>query len=705
MSDDKRKSVNWSNYGGYYSPYYDYDSDDYDYLDDWSGFSKRRKKYDSLGWWDRKDTSTKSPTTTSYSSGFGTYGGGSYRSSMSSFISGIYSGKSSLSEDATERLDKLVKKSLSLTKEFIAILDLPFKLRIVFSDESAESCSPDKRRLFIPTKIFDDYTSKEDDEIINTTVGFGLHEAAHLLYTDFELYSQAKDKEPDKHFKRFLFNLIEDERVEDLLLRNRPGYSDFINYSRNYKIEVIKSKGDTLIKKLASWTHKCSSLSNSEIDICRSIILNVIYAIRYPDLLDNEFVKNHKDFFSKVRKDLLNQPNRTLDSYGLAGKIEKEILDYLDTIFTKYYPKGSGSLLDIHRKIDESISDNPTTISYYTIDLLYGNDGDGGNSVDISGAGYISSEVIKDKRFQGHLEVFLGKAEFGSKKDTIFYKPETGDDDLFRKISAKVSKFLPQIRNKVKNVDKNSDINIYGCRTGLLDTTKLVEAIQGVPQVYYRTCKMSTNKTTVCVLVDESGSMDSKVSIDDSGIYKDVDWRGRISRAHLAREAAILLNNALGSLPGVNLYIYGHTADQKLQGNTELYIYKEPGYDNKFALTNISDKYENRDGVAILEVAKRIRNFTNDQVLMFVISDGQPSAVDYRGDSAIIDTRDKVRIASGLGFDIVQVVISCDLRERDVKSMFPNYIMLDDNIDELPTKLGQILKNSIIGNKKTVVTY
>ena len=29
----------------------------------------------------------------------------------------------------------------------------------------------------------------------------------------------------------------------------------------------------------------------------------------------------------------------------------------------------------------------------------------------------------------------------------------------------------------------------------------------------------------------------------------------------------------------------------------------------------------------------------------------------------------------------------------------------DNNIDELPTKLGQILKNSIIGNKKTVVTY
>ena len=301
----------------------------------------------------------------------------------------------------------------------------------------------------------------------------------------------------------------------------------------------------------------------------------------------------------------------------------------------------------------------------------------------------ISSSMIKDGDVRINTKVSLGICELGDNK-TVFYKNSKDKKSLYLEISRGVSKFVPCIRKKILDVDKNTTINIYGCRQGLLDTSKIAEAIQGVPQVYYRTCEVKTSKVAVGILVDESGSMSGD----------------RINRA---REAAILLNEALGSIPGVELFIYGHSADQHRPGNTEITIYREPGYNNKYALASISDKYENRDGIAILETAKRIRKFTKTPTLLFVISDGSPSARDYRGEEAIIDTGKKVKLVeSTMGMSVVQITISDfynDYCSHYIKNMFSKSIHLEDNLDDLAIELGKVLRNAVIENKETSMTF
>ena len=86
-------------------------------------------------------------------------------------------------------------------------------------------------------------------------------------------------------------------------------------------------------------------------------------------------------------------------------------------------------------------------------------------------------------------------------------------------------------------------------RSGMLDTGKIAEAFQGVPTVYMREGQVKSDRISVCILIDESGSM-----------YGEGETA--------ARDTAVLLNEAIGTLQNVDLYIYGHSTD----GGTALYV-------------------------------------------------------------------------------------------------------------------------------------
>ena len=73
---------------------------------------------------------------------------------------------------------------------------------------------------------------------------------------------------------------------------------------------------------------------------------------------------------------------------------------------------------------------------------------------------------------------------------------------------------------------------------------------------------VKSDRISVCILIDESGSM-----------YGDGE--------RAARDTAVLLNEAIGTLQNVDLYIYGHSTD----GGTALYVYRELLYPPLLSLT------------------------------------------------------------------------------------------------------------------------
>ena len=221
---------------------------------------------------------------------------------------------------------------------------------------------------------------------------------------------------------------------------------------------------------------------------------------------------------------------------------------------------------------------------------------------------------------------------------------------------------------------KDYQFSMRSMRSGRLDTNKIAEAAQHVPTVYERFGQVKTDKICVGVLIDESGSMHG-------------------SKIEKAREAAIFINEVFKGMRDVELYIYGHTADEdRGTSDTQIRIYREPKYQMEpFALGSVTARSNNRDGDAILATAKRIRKQTENKGILFVLSDGQPSANNYNGREAINDTRDKVTKAQNYGFQVIQIAIEESVPSKE---MFDYYIKMTD-IKNLPRDLVGYMSRKI----------
>lgn len=622
-------------------------------------------------WWKRKDYDDyyddeddgrwgRSIFRKSYKSSVGNSGELSRTINRSSWYGESYYSYSSVGKEEDAQLSKLIEKAYSSVKDMITIMDFPFLIRVNLNEGSDESSSysdyfseekrdNSERRIAVPSKIFD---STEDNETkINAFCGFGLHEAAHLRYTYLRVYLNflsfisGKYTFEEGEIIKIFINLLEDNRVEDLLLTERPGFQDFIDCAKSYNSKTLEEKLNIMRE--------------------RKLILffkTLIGILRFPGLIEEEVLEEYSEVYKEVQEKITPYPENLKDICSVSESIFKIIKEK--------------KLSDIDpaelKKILFLINDTESITS-----IMYGVDLDSGRKIDKSKVSRLLSS--KDSLTMKILE---GTVERGDSDKVFFEKPKGDRNDYLRDVRA-VQKYVPRLKKILTGTDKNYDFNIQGCRSGILDTTKLAEAYQGVPQVYLRQGHVRTNKSTICVLIDESGSMGGKKEI-------------------LARQAAILLNETFGKSLGVDLYIYGHTADIGSIGYINLSVYREGShYNPKFSLSKSCAKSQNRDGDAILEVAKRVRKFTKENCIMFVISDGSPCANGYVGIPAIKDTAAKVKEAEKLGFGIIQISIDA---VYGVKDMFDTYIDIGYNLEEMPKLLNEIVKTKVIKTKHTTVS-
>lgn len=618
-------------------------------------------------WWKRKDYDDeddgrwgRSIFRKSYKSFVGNSGELSRTINRSSWYGESYYSYSSVGKEEDAQLSKLIEKAYSSVKDMITIMDFPFPIRVNLNEGSDESSSysdyfseekrdNSERRIAVPSKIFD---STEDNETkINAFCGFGLHEAAHLRYTYLRVYLNflsfisGKYTFEEGEIIKIFINLLEDNRVEDLLLTERPGFQDFIDCAKSYNSKTLEEKLNIMRE--------------------RKLILffkTLIGILRFPGLIEEEVLEEYSEVYKEVQEKITPYPENLKDicsvSESIFKIIKKKKLSDIDPAELK--------------KILFLINGTESITS-----IMYGVDLDSGRKIDKSKVSRLLSS--KDSLTMKILE---GTVERGDSDKVFFEKPKGDRNDYLRDVRA-VQKYVPRLKKILTGTDKNYDFNIQGCRSGILDTTKLAEAYQGVPQVYLRQGHVRTNKSTICVLIDESGSMGGKKEI-------------------LARQAAILLNETFGKSLGVNLYIYGHTADIGSIGYINLSVYREGShYNPKFSLSKSCAKSQNRDGDAILEVAKRVRKFTKENCIMFVISDGSPCANGYGGIPAIKDTAAKVKEAEKLGFGIIQISIDAVYRVED---MFDTYIDIRYNLEEMPKLLNEIVKTKVIKTKHTTVS-
>ena len=604
-------------------------------------------------------------------------------------------------------MEELIKRAYALARNTISAMDIPSKVTVRLG--GGGSCT-EGRNVYVATDYFDD-DALATGEKLDIFLGLTAHEGSHLLYTEFPMMRKAAGVHP---LCAKLLNIIEDERIERNLGEDKPGLANYL--------KAVKRHYFGRYSGMTGGSEDASPLQK---------ILNCILGlIRYPRLLREEEMLEFGELLLKVEKVLTPYPDSTASAERAAEKIFELII--------KEYGRESGSAKEDSGEGKASPEESgrektsPDKREDSTDESDSGYSGEGTDSESDSGEDNaedtgedLPSERSREesvKAMESDLEkiaealeevaggpvqpdvegcsalrgdqlaeavstdrellakICEGEVETGSSKDVIFTRQKENRDGYMSALE-EVKQYVPAVRKVVKGRCVEYSLTHLGMRSGVLDTGKLAEAVQGVPTVYKRQGEVRSDRACVCMLVDESGSM------------------CRQGRMAAARNTAVLLNEALSSIPNIELFIYGHTADCERSGITELNIYREKGFAPKYALGSLEPRSNNRDGLAILETALRVRKQTKEEVLMFIISDGEPAAENYFGMRAIGHTKECVEKAEAMGFRIVQICINASY---DPALMFRHFIKME-NLGTLARDLGREIAKALSSKIKSHV--
>jgi len=230
--------------------------------------------------------------------------------------------------------------------------------------------------------------------------------------------------------------------------------------------------------------------------------------------------------------------------------------------------------------------------------------------------------------------------------------------------------------------ESDKDI-VKSLRMGKIDISKIAEVPAGNVAVYQREMEeMSTRPFSVCILMDESGSM--------GGWYdnKHENSPGPCKYTAMHRLIKSLYVAFSQLLPPDKMFIYGHSG-----GSTpEIYTYHDPFNPNFiFTVGNMKTRRcrQNYDGPVIEAVHQKVREFTDDRVIFLVLSDGAPAGEGYGGHQDIQDLKRVVEKARRDEF--VTVGIGIQYSAVDLYS----YSTVVMDLNEMPKKVSHILNQVV----------
>lgn len=600
-------------------------------------------------------------------------------------------------------LEFLIKRAYSLAKETIISMNLPFKVHIKISS-SEVSGATNGATIYLSTSIFDDKKISNGNKL-DVFLGTVIHEGCHLLYTDFGALKRIRGRDDlESRMIHTIANIIEDERVEQCLGEDKPGLARFLEKTKYYYFDLYEQKVNR------------KEFVVSDFDELMDCLLHII---RYPKYVKEEQLDKFIFAFIKIKELLTPFPENTEKVVEASCQIYRIFEEFLEKqpetksdkpAISTSGKNANGDDADTDENgsagEDESGKDTEIKTSAKKADPAdaskIGDTFQGSKSLGIPSSLPIMEKLFDVKSSKSPedandglspFEVSLavsrandllgrlceGEVENGTDERVFFEKPKPVKE-IYKISLDRVKRYIPVISRALKGHCKEYKLVHRSMRSGVIDTNKLAEAVQGVPTVYIRGGNVKTDKVSLCVLIDQSGSMNI------------------VDRIGAARDMAVLLNEAIGHIPNVELFIYGHSADISHGGDTNIFVYREKDYAPMYALGAVKAVQENRDGVAIYEVANRVRKQTDNNVLFFILSDGAPCAQGYIGSLAREHVRESVSRVEKMGFNVVQICINA--RDYAPSSMFKNYIIVND-LQHLASKIGNVIKKAIINKTKT----
>ena len=643
---------------------------------------------------------TISTTGDIYGRGAGyTWGSGTswWSDSHTGSMSSMWGGTSFYGNNENAEAYRLLKHKNHLDS-LCKVVDPTVKHMLSFSSHSSGHTNMRTGQIVIDGDLI-----KDSDDNLDITAGLAIHEKLHLVYSNdlVKWENDARSRMTTTTGQSMLLhdicNIIEDEYIEKQLATTSKGFVHYIEKcKKHYFVDGFEKMGKTK-------------------DAFADLINTFMLFVRYPSLIDTDRRKRHAPhirFFARTMTKALDSRENTYTSMesifsyllkafdkmneGGDDKRLEEAMDRAETKVGDMMSEFAKSGVDISDKEWERIReklkaeytkeerDRDTDDLYESmkkaddiIKALTGEDYDESKYIDDD-----LMEKIKELEETDYSETELDKAlAISSSQRKITWqkaKNDTYHSDRYKQAKRRVKKEISKLKKKVQLYGNMEKYTIRNQKRGKLDKRMLHRIPSGRMDLFKAEIVKEDKPLDICLLVDESGSMGSYC----------MDY---------ARMAAISIKEAMADNEMLNLWVYGHSADEQHRGDTEMIEYWSPSMqDRPMAMGGMRAKYENRDGTAIVASADRVKAQSHTPAtnkLMIILSDGDPSADRYRGRDAYDHTAACVKHVEARGWNVIQVGFAGS-REATMKHCFKNWIYVQDQ-HMLADKVSKIIRKVI----------
>ncbi|WP_226674945.1 vWA domain-containing protein [Rossellomorea aquimaris] len=242
-----------------------------------------------------------------------------------------------------------------------------------------------------------------------------------------------------------------------------------------------------------------------------------------------------------------------------------------------------------------------------------------------------------------------------------------------RKLQKMIEKTLEH-----KRIQPRSDLHF-----GRLNKKLLRFFTDDSPRLFYKKQNPSSEIDAVfSLLVDCSGSMFDKMDQTKLGI----------TLFHESLKSVRVPHEVVGFWEDTN------RATKTSQPNylnpvLDFYSSLKPGSGSE--IMQLQPEEDNRDGLAIRLMTKRILLRNEKQKFLLVFSDGEPAAMEYE-QNGIVDTHEAVLDARKQGIEVINVFLANgeidEAQRRTIQNIYGNYSILVSDVEELPEVLFPLLR-------------
>jgi len=528
----------------------------------------------------------------------------------------------------------------------------------------------DESRVVVSPQALLDKTLTQDDKIEITT-GYGLHEASHIEYTESLIDALRKPSEiTPLTMSQRLFNILEDAKIEKKTGERFPG---FVSYFEKMLAYLWKKSSGNVPREFGP---DLNDKMNAILSILRWP--TEFEPIARADTRLSEEFDWFRDWLERYLSDAITPRQALVEAFAHLREdpeTEKQMQE-LGDLEQQNGAGGTGTMTD--EQFKKFMKDLGEALK-------------SGKEIEVC-----------PSPANGQTERIKLKPEQAKEVRDLIQQELRVDDPIVKMAQQwgglggpKIVSLKPELTQQVRSAYRRPS-NLVGkmkgafffrkaapmwserlLKNGAIDEEELWRFGAHDDRIFERRVTADVPETQITLLIDMSGSMSGE----------------RIATAY---EMGNVMLACLKDMKGVRVRMRGHTTGSEASGG-ECTIFRlwEPGDPmERLGLIDTLPHGWNYDGFAVGWCAEEMLadQRPREDAVMFVLSDGKPNArgFPYSGPPAMDHVRRVVDHYAKLGVTIVQIAIDPEMRKQDQERMYRNWIPFETR-EKLPAQLTKSL--------------